>query len=683
MRLTSLSNKLSCSSALVSLAFFCGATAGAQDAVDAEVDTIVVWGTEVRTDDTVVDDVEIALKQPDHLSDLLNVVPGVQIAGAHSTVARINVRGLDDRDLVVYQDGVLQSNDMWTHVGSILVTPEILALIDVDLGTNGVDYAGLGGSVRFTTKSAKDVLAPGQRIAGRAAVNYASNASVAGSASLAGQFTDNLDGLAFIRYEDRGNYETGDGVERLGTNTDTLSGFVKLGADFAPGHRAELSYDTFRDEGDIPFFPDLNPSASLLLAGGRLIPTEYRRDVAALRIFNEIGETTRLDTTFGYTFSELRRDERPVAGIFGRGAFQEGQIESLTINARGQTDLLFWPVSGAALNYGVEVLSQDSSFIPDVIANAPSADQSLESQAVFVGADLPVTDWLVVRGGARQHWYELTFGDGNNPEFDALTYSIGFEIVPIEGLSIFADTTTLFKGPELNRPFSGGGFFKLDNPDLEEETGRNSQVGLRYSGDLNFATVNFSATGFITNIENFIIESSARDIAPTALIDQNVGDLTIRGVELGAQLFIDASSVNVTYAKADYDADALDFGRFLTTADGVYAWRETGDTLGLDIRYEIADFGIELNWNSQFVFEKTVFSDEVLPAYDVHSVFALWKEPVGLSGVAFGLGVDNLFDETYAPHAGRTGAVPFGPNILDFNDVQPGRNIKLTIEKVF
>ena len=129
--------------------------------------------------------------------------------------------------------------------------------------------------------------------------------------------------------------------------------------------------------------------------------------------------------------------------------------------------------------------------------------------------------------------------------------------------------------------------------------------------------------------------------------------------------------------------DALDFGRFLTMADAVYAWRETGDTLGLDIRYEIADFGIELNWNSQFVFEKTVFSDEVLPAYDVHSVFALWKEPVGLSGVAFGLGVDNLFDETYAPHAGRTGAVPFGPNILDFNDVQPGRNIKFTVEKVF
>lgn len=681
--MTSFSNKLARSSALVSLAVFSGAAASTQEAVTTEMEPIIVWGTEVRTDDTVVDEVEIALKQPDHLSDLLNTVPGVQIAGAHSTVARINIRGLDDRDLVVFQDGVLQMSDMWTHVGSVLVTPETLAFVDVDLGTNGVDYAGLGGSVRFTTKSAKDVLASGQRVSGRVAANYASNASVGGSATLAGQLTDTFDGLAFLRYDDRGNYETGDGSERLGTDTDTFSGLVKLGADVAPGHRVELSYDTFQDEGDIPFFPDLNPSASLILAGGNLIPTEYRRDVAALRLFNEIGETTRLETTFGYTVSELRRDERPVAGIFGRGTFQEGEIESLSLNARGTTDLLIWPVDGAALNYGVEVLNQESSFIADVIANTPSADQELESRAVFVSVDLPVTEWLTLRGGLRQNDYELTFGDGNNPEFDELTYSVGFEVRPSNGLSLFADTTTLFKGPELNRPFSGGGFFKLDNPDLEAETGRNSQIGVRYSGDLTFGRLDVYATGFITEIEDFIIESSARDIAPTALIDQNVGDLTIRGVELGAQVLLDASSVNLTYALADYDADDLDFTRFLTTADGVYAWRETGDTLGLDIGHEIEDFGIKLNWNSQFVFEKTVFSGEELPAYDVHSVFALWREPLGLSGVAFGLGIDNLFDETYAPHAGRTGTVPFGPTILDFNDVAPGRNIKLTIEKVF
>ncbi|MEM6558186.1 MAG: TonB-dependent receptor [Myxococcota bacterium] len=657
------------------------ATDGSRETKPSSYDVIAVRAPDVRRVDVLITETEIALRQPDHLSDFLNDVPGLQVAGAHSTVARINIRGLDDRDLTVYQDGVLQMNDMWTHVGSILVTPEALASVDVDLGINDIAYAGLAGSVRFRTKSARDVLAPGERLAARVTGTYASNAAVAGSASLAAEILDVFDALAFVRYEDRRNYETGNNIERLGSDTNTVSGLLKLGFDFASGQRAELSYDTFRDTGESPFFPDLNPQTSLTLAEGNLIPTDYRRDVVALRLFNEIADTTTLDTTFGYTFAQLRRDERSLAGTFGRGTSQEGQIESLTLNARGRTELQPWPVDGAALSYGAEVLSQDSRYIVDVVANARSADQQLESQALFIGARLPATEWLTLRSGVRQNWYELTFGDGINPKFDGLTYSIGAKLTAIDGLSLFADTTTLFKGPELNRPFSGGGLTKLDNPDLVAETGRNSQVGAHFSGAIPFGTFDLSATGFITEIEDFILESSSSDIAPATVRDRNVGDLTIRGFEATARVSFGASIMELSYAKADYDADRLDFEPFvLTTSDAVYAWRETGDTIGVDVRHVFEDLGVELNWNSQFVLAKTVFNDVRRPAYDVHGLFARWRDPLGLAGFAFGLGADNLFDETYAPHAGRTGTIPFGDDVLEFNDLAPGRNIKLTIE---
>ena len=110
---------------------------------------------------------------------------------------------------------------------------------------------------------------------------------------------------------------------------------------------------------------------------------------------------------------------------------------------------------------------------------------------------------------------------------------------------------------------------------------------------------------------------------------------------------------------------------------------KTGDTIGIDLHHHLDDLDVELNWNSQFVPEKTVFNDEVRPAYDVHSAFAHWCEPAGLKGVTFGIGVDNIFDENYAPHAGRTGSVLRDGELLVFKDIAPGRNIKLTVETMF
>ena len=119
--------------------------AQAQDAADAESvqDTVVVWGTAVTSNSLYLGEGEIELKQADHLSDLLRTVPGVDIGGTHSVNSRINIRGLDDRNLNVYIDGALQTNYLYHHMGNLLINADILESADVQLGANTVTHGGI------------------------------------------------------------------------------------------------------------------------------------------------------------------------------------------------------------------------------------------------------------------------------------------------------------------------------------------------------------------------------------------------------------------------------------------------------------------------------------------------------------------------------------------------------------
>ena len=74
-------------------------TAQAEQATDADMESVVVWATEVRASSVQLDQEAIATKQADHISDLLRVIPGVDVGGAHSLNQRITIRSMDDKDL--------------------------------------------------------------------------------------------------------------------------------------------------------------------------------------------------------------------------------------------------------------------------------------------------------------------------------------------------------------------------------------------------------------------------------------------------------------------------------------------------------------------------------------------------------------------------------------------------------
>ena len=134
--------------------------------------------------------------QASHLSDFLNVVPGVTVGGTSAVNQRIRVRGLDDTNLKVTIDGARQEGTLFYHMGDVTIDPDLLKQAEVSVGNNSVTLGNdaLGGAVAFKTVDAADLLKPGQKIGAKLHAGYASNNDeLLTSATVFAAPTDNID----------------------------------------------------------------------------------------------------------------------------------------------------------------------------------------------------------------------------------------------------------------------------------------------------------------------------------------------------------------------------------------------------------------------------------------------------------------------------------------------------------
>ncbi|MEP2599860.1 MAG: TonB-dependent receptor plug domain-containing protein, partial [Paraglaciecola sp.] len=188
-------------------------TAQSQEKRDAEaaVENVTVWGTEVKTTSLFLKQQAIADKQADHISDLLRVIPGVDVGGAHSLNQRITIRSMDDKDLQISIDGARQNSYMYHHLGNLQIHADILQSVDINVGTNSVINGGIGGAVRFETKQAADLLDKDQQFGARVQVGAGDNSGTTLSATAYGMLSDNTDFLVYHNAVNRDNYEVGGG----------------------------------------------------------------------------------------------------------------------------------------------------------------------------------------------------------------------------------------------------------------------------------------------------------------------------------------------------------------------------------------------------------------------------------------------------------------------------------------
>ncbi len=141
-----------------------------------ELEKVSVWATEVTASSVHMDEQAMTTRQADHISDLLRTVPGVDVGGAHSLNQRITIRSMDDKDLRISIDGANQNTYMYHHMGNLQINADILESVDIQVGNNSVINGGLGGVVKFRTKSARDLLMPGDSFGVLGKGTYSTNA---------------------------------------------------------------------------------------------------------------------------------------------------------------------------------------------------------------------------------------------------------------------------------------------------------------------------------------------------------------------------------------------------------------------------------------------------------------------------------------------------------------------------
>lgn len=684
-----------------------GLPAVAQQADSDEIETIEVWNTQVTTSSLYLRGEDIASKQADHISDLLRTVPGVDVGGAHSLNQRITIRSMDDKDLKISIDGASQNTYMYHHMGNLQIHADILKSVDIEVGTNSVINGGLGGAVRFETKQASDLLKTGQQFGSRLQVaggnNSGSNISFTGY----GQLTDDLDFLAYVNRVERDDFEVGggeikdfngnlvegtDGKVRgiAGELTDAL---VKVGYDIGNAHRVAFSVETYKDEGDYSYRPDMGLATDVAIRNAMfdlweldtplVWPTKFTRDTTTLSYVGDVGQFTQLRASLFNNDSELWRDERAWGVGDDYSGFVTGTATNRGLNVIGDASINTRAMDHE-ITFGLDYINYTTKYKHNAIytQSVTTSGEESSSIAVFVQDKIEVTRDLFITPGVR---YESTELDSVMVEdtFSEFMFALAGEYYVNKDLVVKLSSTQLFKSPEISEVFVGAGLDNTPNPDMVAETGINSEFAVAYQAELTSdITLNTGITLFNTNIEDYIYDYATDDWTP-----DNIGDMNITGTELYVGVETDNLKANVSFSSAESDLDsAAGYEKF----EGARLDRQQGDTISGNISYALVEFGLKLNWEALNVDSVEAALDidgapvnNSKDAYTVHNVSATWK-PEFVESLSVVFGVDNLFDEYYASQSSRTGLSRhprFGE--LSLTDYEPGRNVKLTFAYQF
>ncbi|CCQ10015.1 Enterobactin receptor VctA [Pseudoalteromonas luteoviolacea B = ATCC 29581] len=680
---------------------------------DTNIEKIEVWSTQVKTSALYLKEQDIADKQADHVSDLLRSIPGVDVGGAHSLNQRITIRSMDDKDLRISIDGAAQNTYMYHHMGNLQIHADILKSVEIETGTNSVINGGLGGSVRFETKEARELLTGDDRFAVRLSAGAADNAGQNYSVTSFGLLSDNVDFLAYYNSVSRDNYDVGggkilnqddvvvpgtDGKVR-GLEGDISDALVKLGWNIDNDQRIAVSFETYQDEGDYSYRPDMGLATDLAITNSLKIPllwpTEFSRDTFTLSYDVNWGGHSTLKASLYSNTSELYRDESgwalsPSLRFQAYAGKVTGEAKNTGFNLLAETfSSGLFAQEEHTFTYGTDYVKHDTQY--DLVINAGGskhADETAKNLALFVQDRIDFGIGIAVIPGVRYDSYDIDSGTVDN-DFNEVSLSLAVEYQVTENLLVKLSSTELFKGPEISEVFVGAGLSDKPNPTIDAETGLNSEFAVAYDSQLaQGQTLRLGATVFNTKINDYIFDDAAVPGGqPRERWKDNVGDMTVKGFELYAGFELDSFSTQVTYSNSESELDAI---AQYASLQGARLEREQGDTISADFAYQISQYNLTLNWDFMVVDDVAAGQDlygadldNSKDGFTVHNISAHWQ-PQALDNLHVRLGVDNLFDEFYSSQSSKNG-VSFHPVFgkLFLMDYEPGRNIKATVSYQF
>ena len=629
-----------------------------------------------------VDDIKISTRNAGLAKDVMRDIPGVYVGGTNGMNQKIYMRGVSDRGLNITIDGAKQNGNTFHHNADLLIDPDLIKAIDVEVGSRSVvnGSGALGGSVAFKTVDAKDLLESGEKIGAKIKTGYASNNSEFSQGLML--FTTPVEGLDFVAAINHKGYDYGKSgnKRKIGGDGNDLSYLLKLGYSFLDVHRISISREHNEFKGLYPLRAEFG---SWYSGSNSVDNRKYERDTTTLKYEYKPSDLLNLDVT-AYNTRHQRVDD------------SKWGVETNGINAKAKSVV----ESGAltqTFRYGTEFYQSKNFNKPDNHYPEKVNNYSIYAEDALNFSSLTVTP------GIRYTHHELKSYDGRAGNVKSYTYkfneftpalALDYEI--LKGLNAFASYARVFRGPDVMESMMAGGSRSWEaNKDLKPTTGNSYETGLKYHGDINEASsYSLSAKYFMTKYKNLIVDNNAAGGRTNPImIRKNAGGADISGVELLARLNLDALSLAASYTHQNvkYKDRVLTscwrgtVGPCYSTSN-VIGYRDQGDKYTFNAEYAFSRIDTLIGYNLIYFASKNTVSagddkNVKIPSYAVSDIYATYAPSSGkFKGLEINAGIYNLFNKAYASQSQRTADYTGDPNYVDW---EPGRNFKVNVSYKF
>ena len=537
-----------------------------------------------------VDDIKISTRNAGLAKDVMRDIPGVYVGGTNGMNQKIYMRGVSDRGLNITIDGAKQNGNTFHHNADLLIDPDLIKAIDVEVGSRSVvnGSGALGGSVAFKTVDAKDLLESGEKIGAKIKTGYASNNSEFSQGLML--FTAPVEGLDFIAAINHKGYDYGKSgnKRKIGGDGNDLSYLLKLGYSFLDAHRISISREHNEFKGLYPLRAEFG---SWYSGSNSVDNRKYERDTTTLKYEYKPSDLLNLDVT-AYNTRHQRIDD------------SKWGVETNGINAKAKSVV----ESGALMQtfrYGAEFYQSKNFNKPDNHYPEKVNNYSIYAEDALNFSSLTVTP------GIRYARHELKSYDGRAGNVKSYTYkfneftpalALDYEI--IKGLNAFASYARVFRGPDVMESMYASRAENFEaNKDLKATTGNSYETGLKYHGDINEASsYSLSAKYFTTKYKNLIVDNSSyvTGTPPITIYRRiNAGGADISGVELLARLNLDALSLAASYThqKVKYKDRVAntEWGGYYTS--NVIGYRDQGDKYTFNAEYAFSRIDTLIGYN--------------------------------------------------------------------------------------
>jgi len=720
----------------VFFAFAQAATAAATETEDLERVTITATRVETKLSEvpatvSVLTSEVMERRLVNDIKDLVRFEPGVAVRSSPSRFTAagastgrdgnsgFNIRGLEGNRVLIQVDGVRTPDAYSFGAQSVgrgdYVDLDILKTVEIVRGPASALYGsdGLAGAVSFITKDPSDLLKDGRSWAMRGRASYASaDDTRTESLITAGRFGDWEALVAYTRRDGEGQKTGGNNdapnVDRTQPNPeDNSSNAVLAKLLYAPteSQRFRLTLDHLNRDVDWTVLsaiakPPLTATSTL----GLTAFDEMKRDRLTLdhHFDNPGGAIESIHTNVYWQQGRTRQyssEDRNTAADRVRDARFDNTVRGASLEL---TSLLGGPEGVThRFVYGADYSTTDQRGVRD--GTVPPVGETFPTHA-FPDTDYDLAGAFVqdeitfARGKVSLYpalrWDHFELDPRNDPLFVSGTASsqsdshvspkLGLLVRMAERVNLFANAAAGFKAPapsQVNNGFTNPvmAYMSLSNPDLDPETSRTFEAGVRVHGGL----WNGSLTGFTGKYEDFIeqvqVSGSFTPTDPAVYQYVNLSGVKIHGVEAKSELQLVRGlsfTTVVSYAHGNSESDGVETPlasveplKWVAGLD----WTAPGNRFGAQLQ-TVHSQGKSAS-RAGISCTPTCFLPE---SFTVVDVLGWWNVTDALSLRA---GVFNLTDEKYFWWSDVRGVA----STATFRDAfsQPGRNASISVSMQF